>query len=129
MRNVYGFFLLVALSVVLAGCSEQSSSDQEATAVVQSVEQQAWVAIRDGALLVDVRSQSEYDSGHIEGAINIPHDRIKESAAEFGDDPERSIVLYCRSGHRAGIATKSLQSLGFNRIINAGGYKGLSRAQ
>lgn len=86
---------------------------------------EAWGEINTGAIVVDVRSPEEFAAGHIEGAINIPHDKIAERAAEISADKSKEIVLYCRSGHRAGLAQATLASLGFNHLTNAGGYQDL----
>ena len=79
----------------------------------------------EGALLLDVRSQSEYDGGHAEGAKLIPHgevpDRVAEIAEMQGGDKTKPIVIYCRSGHRAGIAKQSLLDAGFTNVTNVGG--------
>jgi phage shock protein E len=90
---------------------------------------EAWTAIRSGGLLVDVRTQAEYDQGHLEEALLIPHDQIGARAGELGDDKSRPIVLYCRSGNRSSQAKAALESLGFTNVMNAGGYETLNRAR
>ena len=85
---------------------------------------EAWKKIRSGALLVDVRSPEEYQT-HVEGAVNIPYDNVKERLAEFGEDKNREIVLYCKSGRRAGIAKTVLTGNGYTHVFNAGGYSDL----
>jgi phage shock protein E len=81
--------------------------------------------VEAGALLLDVRSASEFASGHIDGAVNIPHTQISERTGEIldsqGGDPHKPIVLYCRSGHRAGLAKRDLEEAGFDRLTNFGG--------
>lgn len=79
--------------------------------------------IKQGALLVDVRTPDEFNAGHVENAINIPHDQVEKRLAEFGTDKNREIVLYCKSGRRAGIADTELQKLGFKNAYSAGGYR------
>jgi phage shock protein E len=78
-----------------------------------------------GALLLDVRSAGEFAGGHLDGAVNIPHTQVDERLAEIremqGQDPHRPIVLYCRSGHRAGLAKRELETAGFDRVTNLGG--------
>ncbi len=78
-----------------------------------------------GALLLDVRSADEYAGGHVDGAVNIPHTEIAERIAEIrklqGGDLHKPIVLYCRSGHRAGLAKHDLEAAGFDRVTNLGG--------
>lgn len=77
------------------------------------------------ALLIDVRSAEEFESGHIEGAKHIPYEEIGVRIGELTDDKSREIALYCRSGRRSGIAQKTLESMGFEKAINVGGYEDL----
>lgn len=79
--------------------------------------------VRAGALLVDVRTPEEFSGGHVEDALNVPHDQIEERIAEFGPDRSRSIVLYCRSGRRSAAAAQDLRRHGFTNVFNAGGYE------
>ena len=74
----------------------------------------------DGAVLVDVREEDEYRSGHIPGSINIPLSRI-EKAKEHIPDVNAPLFIYCLSGRRAQKATKTLESFGFNNVKNIGG--------
>lgn len=75
--------------------------------------------VKDGALLVDVRTPDEYSAGHIEGAVNIPVGAVEARLNEFGDK-QGSIVLYCRSGARSAKAKALLESKGFTRVVNLG---------
>jgi len=88
-------------------------------------ESTAWQKINDGALLVDVRTPGEHQQGHLEGALLIPHTEVAARIAEFGDDKSRPVVLYCKSGGRAGKAQKVLEENGFTHVVNAGGYRDL----
>jgi phage shock protein E len=81
---------------------------------------QEWIS--RGALIVDVRTPGEYNSGHYNGAINIPLADIEKNIAGFGDR-KRLIVLYCRSGNRSGKAKLILENNGFTDVINGGGLK------
>lgn len=74
-------------------------------------------------LLLDVRSQAEYDAGHAYGAILIPHDTINEQAPNLLKDKNQEIKVYCRSGGRAGKATSSLKALGYTNVENIGTLK------
>jgi phage shock protein E len=76
-------------------------------------------------VLIDVRSPQEYEAGHIKNAKNLPVDKIAEDIKYFVPDKEKTIVLYCRSGKRAGIAESRLKDLGYKNVINAGKYDDL----
>jgi len=76
-------------------------------------------------LWVDVRSVSEYESGHLPQAINIPHIEIAERITEFAPDKKTPIKLYCGSGRRAGTAQWELEGMGYFNASNKGGYKDL----
>ncbi len=89
------------------------------------VEQSKQAVQQDGALLLDVRSDLEFEQGHLKGAMHIPHTQIQQRIAELQPWKEKGIVLYCKSGHRAGIAAEVLKSNGFLKIQNGGGYTSL----
>jgi len=107
--------VLAAVCLVIAGVGASQAQ------TIGAAEGKALVA--RGALLVDVRSPQEFSEGHVEGAINIPHLDVEKRLSEFGENRDRDIVLYCRSGHRAGLAQQSLQALGFTHVYNTGGYQ------
>ncbi len=73
------------------------------------------------ALLLDVRSQAEYDAEHAQGALLIPHDTIDAQAPKLLKDKNQEIKVYCRSGNRAGKATARLKALGYTNVENIGG--------
>ena len=74
--------------------------------------------LKDGALLVDVRSPEEFSAGSRPGSVNIPLDVLGQRAREL--DKEKTILLCCASGTRSGIAAGILKRLGFKKVINAG---------
>lgn len=67
-------------------------------------------------VLLDVRSEEEYNDGHVEGAINISHDTIKENIEFLEQYKSKAIVVYCRSGRRAALAIDILTQNGFSNI-------------
>jgi phage shock protein E len=87
---------------------------------------QSLAAWADQPHWIDVRSVDEYESGHVEGAVNIPHTEIAERIAEVTGDKDDVIYVYCRSGRRSGIAQSVLEDAGFTNVVNIGG---LSDAQ
>ena len=75
----------------------------------------------DGHIIVDVRRQDEYDSGHIPGAILIPNESIStEQPAEL-PDLDQTILIYCRSGRRSKEAAQKLFDMGYTHIYEFGG--------
>jgi phage shock protein E len=78
------------------------------------------------AVVLDVRSAEEFAAGHVDGALQIPHDelvsRLHEITAATGGDKQRPIVVYCRSGRRADLAKRILVGAGWSRVTNLGGY-------
>ncbi|GHA65111.1 rhodanese-like domain-containing protein [Photobacterium aphoticum] len=79
-------------------------------------------------LLVDVRSHQEFIAGHLPNAINIPHDKIAQLTT-LAPDKSQPIFLYCRSGHRAGLAESVLKQQGYTRIYNGESYQALLESQ
>ncbi|UTF60558.1 rhodanese-like domain-containing protein [Gilvimarinus sp. DA14] len=82
------------------------------------------LASAEDILWVDVRTPAEYSSAHLDGALNIPHDRIEAGIAELEIAKDQRIVLYCRSGRRADIAMDALQALGYTEVENAVNLQG-----
>ena len=77
-------------------------------------------------LVIDVRTQGEWDSGHLENAQHIEWQNILKLAESTSKDQE--IYLYCRSGNRSGKATKMLKENGFKQAINAGSISEASKS-
>jgi rhodanese-related sulfurtransferase len=72
-------------------------------------------------LLLDVRTQAEYDQGHIAGAVLIPNTELSRRAPAELPDKDALIILYCRSGNRSATATRELADLGYSRVYDLGG--------
>ena len=72
-------------------------------------------------VLLDVRTQSEYNDGHIQDAINIPHDQILKEPQLVSAYKDSQMVVFCRSGVRAGKVIEMLEGLGFKKIIDIDG--------
>lgn len=126
-RSMRHLFLWV-LATLLALASECVLFTAHISAQ-ESHEEKAWKLIRAGALLVDVRSPSEYSEGHLPGAVNIPGDQIAERIDEFGQDKNRPIVLYCITGIRAAAVKLKLRDKGYKNVFNAYSYKDMLRAK
>jgi phage shock protein E len=82
--------------------------------------------LRSGALVIDVRGQDEYASGHLPGSVNIPLGELSARISTVCPDKNRVILLHCLSGGRSGMAAGTLKSLGYTNAFNIGSY---SRAE
>lgn len=69
--------------------------------------------------VLDVRSPQEFAEGHVPGAVNVPHDQVSARLAEIPRD--KDVVLYCRSGRRAGLAADVLAANGYKRLLHLDG--------
>ena len=78
-------------------------------------------------LVIDVRTVQEWDKGHLEGAVLIPYDQIGEKIGTVVKNKSTRIYLYCRTGHRAGVAKEALEKLGYKDIINLGSLEDAAR--
>ena len=74
---------------------------------------------------IDVRSAEEFNAGHLQDAVNIPHDKIIDGVKALGSDKDAPINLYCRSGRRAEAALTELKNAGYTNVTNHGGYEDL----
>lgn len=74
--------------------------------------------VRQGAILVDVRSNQEYNEGHIQGAINIPEYEIIKRVEKEIPKKNQQVVLYCQYGGRSKNAMKMMQKMGYNNVYN-----------
>jgi phage shock protein E len=80
--------------------------------------------VKDGAVIVDVRSKGEFDSGHINGAIHIPLDSIVNNLSKL-KDKNKTIITCCASGMRSAAAKNILKSNGYISVFNGGGWSSL----
>lgn len=69
--------------------------------------------------VIDVREPEEYQSGHVNGALNIPPSELMTGAEQLADLPkDREIIVYCRTGSRSNVAMNILGTLGFTNVTN-----------
>ncbi len=110
----------LALSAALAACDSKNAppaAAQGATPAGQQAQSPGREAVARGALLLDVRTPSEFAGGHLEGALNIPVDELAARKGEIAAG--REVVVYCRSGRRSAIAADLLRDAG-HKVIDIG---------
>ena len=118
-------FAAVLAAALLTGCAAPANSGQSATDAtaprnVSGTEALQMMQDETDYVVVDVRSESEYLSGHVPGAINIPVDALTSEPAEL-PNKDQLIMVYCRSGARAKTAVSALANMGYTNVVNFGG--------
>lgn len=108
---------IVALVSALACDAGQST---KAGAVELSPEELA-KAPAGSYLVLDVRTPVEYDAGHVDNAMNIPHDRLETSLSRIQKYAAAPVVVYCKSGRRAEMAIETLSKAGFTDLHHLSG--------
>lgn len=104
--------------------NDVTATETEASASYAQITQEEAKEIMDNdssICILDVRTQEEYDSGHIPDAIMIPHDQITDLAGKTLTDKDQLILVYCRSGSRSKIAAAALAELGYTNVKEFGG--------
>ena len=79
--------------------------------------------LKNGALLIDVRSPAEFSAGHVKGAVNMPVQQIDSLIGARVQDKDQVILIHCQSGARSGMAKNQLRALGYTRVYNVGSYQ------
>jgi phage shock protein E len=122
MKKALAMILISAL--LLAGCaaSDHSGSAAEYRKISQ-LEAKEIMESGDPYVLLDVRTQEEYDAGHIKGSILIPYMDIEKLAPGTLPDKDATILVYCRSGRRSAIASQTLADMGYTRVLDMGGIQ------
>ena len=114
--------LLLLAVMLLTACGQDKENDQGAVYVnITAEEAKQIMDSEEGYIILDVRTQDEYDQGHIPGAIVISHEEIKDKAEQVLTDKDQLILVYCRSGRRSKIAAEALVELGYTNIKEFGG--------
>ena len=110
--------LTFALPVGCVGCTDGGSATYEQ---ISGAEAKALMDSESGYIIIDARTQEEYDQGHIPGAILIPEYEIADRAEKELPDKDQLILVYCRSGRRSKIAAEELVKLGYTNVKEFGG--------
>ena len=118
--------LLIGAAGLLIGCStsvQNNESEENIIGYKQISQEEAkeMMSEDDGHIVVDVRRQDEYDSGHIPGAICIPNETIGQMKPAELPDLDQVILVYCRSGNRSKQASQKLSDIGYINVYEFGG--------
>lgn len=114
--------LILLAAMMLVACGQESTVQQEDVYMNITAEQaKALMDSETDYIILDTRTQEEYDEGHIAGAIVLPYDEILEKAESMLTDKDQLILVYCRSGRRSKLACEDLVTLGYTNIREFGG--------
>ncbi len=116
--------------MTLSACSGTANTVQETQAAgknaavyhkITAAEAKTVMDTEANIVILDVREQSEFDTGHIENATLLPVGSISALAAEVLPDKDQKILVYCRSGNRSRSAANALVALGYTQVYDFGG--------
>ena len=116
MKKLFTAVLSAATIAVPFFASANTAPQTEQSAVQPEKAKGVWI---------DVRSAEEFNAGHLQGAVNIPHDQILARIQAVSPDKNAPVNLYCRSGRRAETALTELKNAGYTNVTNHGGYEDL----
>ena len=116
-------WILVLLAAVLfSACGHNTQREQEMVYMNITAQQAKEIMdTQEGYIILDTRTQEEYDTGHIPGAMVLPHDEVLKKAETVLPDKSQLILVYCRSGRRSKLAAEDLVKLGYTNIREFGG--------
>lgn len=114
--------ILFIVTIIISGCNKvkrnetinidyKTISSEEAKEIIDNEE----------VIILDVRTQAEYESGHIENSILLPVTDISSKAEEMLPDKDAKILIYCRSGNRSATAASQLIRMGYANVYDFGG--------
>lgn len=121
MRIIKLFILIIILSIIMSGCTNSISTEEEEGPISTNVtieESKDLINDMEDLLILDVRTKGEFDAGHIEGAIQIPVDELEDRINELEEYRGNPILVYCRSGNRSSQAVNILLNNEFGEIYH-----------
>lgn len=110
--------MLAACLWLLAACGRSG----DAAASISSSELAERIEEGTAPLILDVRSETEYRSGHIPGAVNIPQDQLAERLSELDVPKSEEVVVHCEGGRRAALAEQVLVESGYTHVLDLEGH-------
>lgn len=118
----FGMAILKFYSARMGRSSSAPQADEKSRSLISGEEAKRRLEANPDAILLDVRTQEEYDGGHIPGAVCFPNeDILPELPLPFEKDAE--ILVYCHSGRRSAEAAEKLKRMGYTNVADFGGIQ------
>ncbi len=114
LKDMNWTYLLIGFAIIVAFFLLKLAGQVSSKAAAQY--------LKEGALVIDVRSAAEFKSSHLPQAINMPLGEIAAQLPRRVKDKTQVILLHCQSGARSGMAKKMLNNLGYTNAFNLGSY-------
>lgn len=125
MKKVILIIIIVIMIIIGVVCiMNRKEKNIENEVIIKHVSMNDIVQImeeNENYIILDVRTQAEYNQGHIPNAICIPNETIDENVLNKLPDKNQMILVYCRSGNRSKQAAEKLKKLGYTNLIEFGG--------
>lgn len=126
VSTAYGAVLGILLAGVISFPTTAVSKGEVQTSAIEynkisAEEAKARIDSGDEIIILDVRTEEEYNSGYIQNAILIPNETITDKTPELLPDLDAEILVYCRSGNRSAQAAKKLIAIGYTNVYDFGG--------
>lgn len=136
MKKILIFSVMVIVAALTVGCAsakpaDSSSKASSAISSASSAESKGYKSISqdeaykmmsdDKVIILDVRTEAEYNEGHITNAVLLPNEEIGSTQPEILPDKDAVILVYCRSGNRSKQASQKLADMGYTNIYEFGG--------
>jgi len=113
----YQKMLIVLAAIALVACAQAAPVGSISADLAQQR-----IEAGTAPLILDVRTAEEYAEGHVPGAMNISHDELENRLSELGIELDDELIVYCKSGRRAGIAQGILGEAGYTNLRDLEGH-------
>lgn len=117
--------MLCMCAMMLCSCGTEEKNDDKVVSQTINCAQKEEL-MEDGAVLIDVRTASEYAEGHLDKSINLTVDTIGVNIETLVKDKDTKIIVYCRSGNRSATAADTLINLGYKNVYDLGAMSNCS---
>lgn len=121
MKRIVLIFSVVSAGMLFFACGGKGNEMKNTYIRITASEAKQIMDEKSGYIILDVRRQDEYETGHIPGAALLPNEEIGKGAIEMLPDKDQIILVYCRSGNRSRQAAQKLAELGYTNVYEFGG--------